>query len=147
MIAPRSRLELRLAELVMTQLAPCDLGDGIEVVHDVESLEIELDCDLSDAALDAPDDIDLRTHQFVRFSAPYERIELQIDDNAFLRATIEEARDLLRSRSSRRHYVSSAPADHGASIAQIVVDEPSGSCADDSNAIVEPSGDQLGAPS
>jgi hypothetical protein len=113
MIAAKSSLEVRLAELVMTQLAPCDLGDGIEVVHDVEALEIEMDCDLAGvAAIDrdvSADDAgthqfvrtdDLGTHQFVRFSAPYERIELQVDANAFLRATIEEAREMMRSRNS-----------------------------------------------
>ena len=117
--ASRPTLATRLAELVMTQLDPCDLGDGIEVVHDVEALEIEMECDLNEAApVDAApvDDIastfpfarqpaddvastltfarvdDVGTHEFVRFSAPYERIEIQIDGNAFLRATIEEAK-------------------------------------------------------
>ncbi|HEX5064431.1 MAG TPA: hypothetical protein VFV99_33880 [Kofleriaceae bacterium] len=120
----RPTLATRLAELVMTQLDPCDLGDGIEVVHDVEALEIEMECDVNDPAPVEPmpveaapvDDIastfpfarqpaddvaatltfarvdDVGTHEFVRFSAPYERIEIQIDRNAFLRATIEEAR-------------------------------------------------------
>lgn len=109
-------LETRLAELVMHQLAPCDLGDGIEVVHDVERLEIEMDCDLSDDApvedaclretSDADKTLELDreaiealvendgTHEFVRFSAPYERIEIELDAKAFLRATIEEAKAL-----------------------------------------------------
>ena len=88
-------LEIRLAELMMRQLAPCDLGDGVEVVHDVEVLEIEMDCDLAEEPLPVGDDVG--THQFVRFSAPYERIEIQVDVSAFRRATIEEARRLLRS--------------------------------------------------
>lgn len=101
-------LENRLAELMMAQLAPCDLGDGIEVVHDVEDIEIELECDLGDAAQDDAADRTLElsreaiealdaiadeagTHEFVRFSAPYERIELELDSRSFLRATIEDA--------------------------------------------------------
>lgn len=83
-----SKLEARLTEVLMGALAPCDLGDGIEVVHDVEAVEIEMDCDLDG---DPPAD-DIETSMFVRHSAPYERIELQLDANAFLRATIEEAR-------------------------------------------------------
>jgi hypothetical protein len=115
-----AHLEVRLAELVMHQLAPCDLGDGIEVVHDVERLEIEMECDLGD---DAPvDDACLReasdpdktleldreaiealvendrTHELVRFSAPYERIEIELDAKAFLRATIEEAKSVSAAR-------------------------------------------------
>ena len=99
-------LEARLAELMMRDLSPCDLGDGIEVVHDVEAVEVEMECDLEDA-----DDNPMRwfdeefagtlkfarepgTRQFVRESSPYERIELQIDPSAFLRATNEEAMQL-----------------------------------------------------
>lgn len=74
----------------MGALSPCDLGDGIEVVHDVETIEIEMDCDLADP----PIADDAGTHQFVRYSAPYERIEIQLDRGAFLRATIEDARRL-----------------------------------------------------
>ena len=111
------RLETRLAELMMAQLDPCDLGDGIEVVHDVEAIEIEMECDLGDdgiaevhahgeadqtmelsrdaieelAALAAAPD-EGGTREFIRFSAPYERIELELEPLAFLRATIEEAR-------------------------------------------------------
>lgn len=115
-------LETRLAELVMHQLAPCDLGDGIEVVHEVERLEIEMECDLGDdaaaedaclreaidpdktleidrAALEALVESD-RTHELVRFSAPYERIEIELDGKAFLRATIEEAKALSAAPSS-----------------------------------------------
>ena len=101
-------LESRLAELMMAQLDPCDLGDGIEVVHDVESIEIELECDVSDDAQDDDPDRTLElsreaiealeamaddagTHEFVRFSAPYERIELELDARSFRRATIEDA--------------------------------------------------------
>lgn len=83
-----TNLEARLTEVLMGALAPCDLGDGIEVVHDVEAVEIEMDCELD---ADEPAD-DLETSMFVRHSAPYERIELQLDANAFIRATIEEAR-------------------------------------------------------
>ena len=116
-----SRLESRLDELLMAQLDPCDLGDGIEVIHDVELLEVELECDLGDdgplavhadadrtveltrEALDALDAIaeDAGTQEFVRLSAPYERIELQIDPTAFLRATIEESRRRISETSSR----------------------------------------------
>jgi hypothetical protein len=113
MPATGSLLQTRLAELLMAQLAPCDLGDGIEVVHDVEAVEIEMDCDVDD---DDPEDVantirfardalgsdELGTHQCVRYSAPYERIELVVDANAFRRATIEEAKALLRSRARLR---------------------------------------------
>jgi hypothetical protein len=109
-------LEYRLAEMMMSVLAPCDLGDGIEVIHDVEVVEIEMECSLDDAeddgAPDAADTLpehpvfdelvllattqfvreDIGTHQFVRESAPYERIELQLDPGAFRRAIIEDAR-------------------------------------------------------
>jgi hypothetical protein len=111
-------LENRLAELLMSVLAPCDLGDGIEVVHDVEVVEIEMECALDDppeaagAEPDAADTLpehpvfdelmllattqfireDIGTQQFVRESAPYERIELQVDPGAFRRAVIEDAR-------------------------------------------------------
>lgn len=114
---PRSRLysamraeplESRLAEVLMSALSPCDLGDGIEVVHDVETLEVELECMVDDDAREpAADDTlvdivlvdeELGTHQFVRFSAPYERIEVQIDESAFRRATIEEAKRHWRNR-------------------------------------------------
>jgi hypothetical protein len=92
-------LETRLAEFLMSQLDPCDLGDGIEVVHEVESLEVEMDCDLGDEQpalvghCDADQTLDLTreavealeaiaeeagTLEFARFSAPYERIELSI---------------------------------------------------------------------
>jgi len=103
-------LDARLTEVLMSALAPCDLGDGIEVVHDVEAVEIEMECMLDDEPATAADDDngttrfardlgadELGTHQFVRYSAPYERIEAQLDANAFVRATIEEARTL-RSR-------------------------------------------------
>jgi hypothetical protein len=87
MVAPLDLLESRIAETVMAALMPCDLGDGIEVIHDVETLEITMDCDLR-----APEEEDLCTQQFVRFSAPYERIELQLDPGGFRRAAIEDAR-------------------------------------------------------
>ncbi|HEY5927060.1 MAG TPA: hypothetical protein VIV11_35475 [Kofleriaceae bacterium] len=110
--AARTKLETRLAELLLSNLAPCDLGDGIEVVHDVEDdVEIEMDCDLEDdkpratrsaaplgdleddvaieaAPLPAPPDCELAsTTQFVRvYSAPYERIEIEgVDSSAFAR--------------------------------------------------------------
>lgn len=105
-----ANLETRLAELLMNQLVPCDLGDGIEVVHDVESLEVEMECDLSDNApvedrraqdaSDADQTIemtreaidalveDIGTHELVRFSAPYERIEIQLDAKAFLHRSL-----------------------------------------------------------
>jgi len=57
-----SVLETRLVEMTMRDLFPCDLGDGIEVVHDVEMIEIEMDCDVDDDA---------------DHSAPYECIEIQ----------------------------------------------------------------------
>ena len=89
----RPSLQTRLAEALMGALAPCDLGDGnIEVVHDVEALEIEMEC-----ALEEDDD---GTQQFVRFSAPYERIEIQIDAKSFIRATIDEARYFSASKRS-----------------------------------------------
>jgi hypothetical protein len=59
-----SALEARLAEAWMSALFPCDLGDGIEVIHDVEQIEIEMDCDLDDDAW---------------YSTPYEKIELQLE--------------------------------------------------------------------
>ena len=104
--ASAATLESRLAELQMRALDPCDLGEAIEVVHDVEAVEIEMECSLDDDDADEADDEDagstikftrelideLGTHQFVRHSAPYERIEIQLDANAFLRATIEEAK-------------------------------------------------------
>ena len=144
-VASRSTLETRLAELLMTQLLPCDHGDGIEVVHDVESVEVELQCDLDDdapvdaataeaalAVVRAPaaddpettikmlkfwfetnDDLidtskfvdelmdellaDDGTRRFERQTAPYERIEIQVDPTAFMRATIEEAKTVQRS--------------------------------------------------
>lgn len=60
---PQPALDSRIAEALMFALAPCDLGDGIEVIHDVEAIEIEMDCDLDDDA----------------YSAPYETIELSGD--------------------------------------------------------------------
>ena len=95
-------LENRLVEVLMGALSPCDLGDGIEVVHDVEAVEIEMDCVVEDDdAIELSGSTtkfareELGTHRFVRYSAPYERIEVQLDANAFLRATIEEAQALL----------------------------------------------------
>jgi hypothetical protein len=88
-------LESRIAEAFMAALAPCDLGDGIEVVHDEERLEVEMDCDLAEPVV--LDDL-ASTVEFARFSAPYERIELQLDAHAFRRATIEEARTILKKR-------------------------------------------------
>jgi hypothetical protein len=95
-------LENRLLEVLMGALSPCDLGDGIEVVHDVEAVEIEMDCVVDD---DEPIEQlgnttkfareEIGTHRFVRYSAPYDRIEIQLDANAFVRATIEEAKSLL----------------------------------------------------
>ena len=93
----------------MAALAPCDLGDGIEVVHDVEALEIEMDCDVEVAVVQVDEAAatlqlarieleEVGTHQFVRFSAPYERIELQVDGGAYRRATIAEAQRLARRR-------------------------------------------------
>lgn len=126
--AASSLLDARLAELAMSALCPCDLGDGIEVVHDDdESIEIEMECDVDDD--DAPPDDagdtirfpmmfdpadelasttefrqvsaeDIGTHQFVRYSAPYERIEIAVDPQAYLRATIEDAKRLTRSASA-----------------------------------------------
>jgi hypothetical protein len=109
MLASGQSLASRLAEVVMAQLAPCDLGDSIEVVHDVEdAVEIEMECDLDEEP--EPEDVactlrfarlpndEVGTHQFVRYSAPYDRIELAVEPNAFVRATIEEAKSLLRSR-------------------------------------------------
>ena len=136
-----AKLETRLTEVLMGALAPCDLGDGIEVVHDVEdAVEVEMECAVDDEDDEpAPSDTvkmacahdenapseavglirDLLaelsrvadpvqeeelgfttrfvresegTNQFVRFSAPYERIEIQLDPSAFRRATIEEAK-------------------------------------------------------
>jgi hypothetical protein len=49
-------LEARLAAVSLGNLDPCDLGDGIDVIHDVEMIEVEMECDLE--------------------SAPYERIEV-----------------------------------------------------------------------
>ena len=111
----RPDLEARLAEVLMSALAPCDLGDGIEVVHDVEAIEVEMECalddeapvDLADAAIDLGNTTkftraeEVGTHVFVRHSAPYERIEIEIDASAFRRATIEEAKRLQRIRRIR----------------------------------------------
>ncbi|HEY5944851.1 MAG TPA: hypothetical protein VIV40_05140, partial [Kofleriaceae bacterium] len=59
-----------IAEVLLGQLAPpCDLGDGIEVVHDVVDVEIEMDCDLDD---DAPIQAEPDTEPF----SPYEPTEL-----------------------------------------------------------------------
>src|SRR5512135_1842799 len=53
-VRTESALETRLAEALMSALYPCDLGDGIEVLHDVEEqIEIEMDCDLGDDAWDS----------------------------------------------------------------------------------------------
>ena len=112
-----SNLQTRLAELMMAQLDPCDLGDGIEVVHDVEDhIEISMECDLdgdddparADQTLELTRDAiealeaiaaeaiadEVGTREFVRFSAPYERIEIQFEPRAFVRATIEDAKAL-----------------------------------------------------
>jgi hypothetical protein len=118
---PGAALEDRIAEVAMAALAPCDLGDGIEVVHDVEKLEIEMDCDVADVPLldelaktvehvrleelastlqFARQDELASTMEFARFSAPYERIELQLDAGAYRRATIEDARRMLRAGSA-----------------------------------------------
>lgn len=119
----RAALENRLAELLLSALNPCDLGLEVEVVHDVEDVEIEMDCSVDDDDDDEPDAgdtlvdhpafdepllattqfvrvEDLGTHQFVRESAPYERIEIQLDPGSFRRATIEEARARSPSRRS-----------------------------------------------
>ncbi len=130
-VSSTSTLALQLAELMMRDLVPCDLGDGIEVVHDVEAVEIEMECSVDDAppvepAVDAdleatlegvlelwlgptdpvddtervarePFPDDAGTYQFVRHSAPYERIEIQLDANAYVRATIEDARSRQRA--------------------------------------------------
>lgn len=116
----------------MNDLIQCDLGDGIEVIHDVEAIEVEMDCDLGDdlpafteytesllkAWLEPSDDTEpvLRhwfesdeivtarytrtdddgTQPYFRYSAPYERIEIEIDASTFRRATIEEAKSLAR---------------------------------------------------
>jgi hypothetical protein len=91
-------LESRIAEVLMGALSPCDLGDSIEVVHDVETIEIEMDCDLADP----PVAEDVGTQQFVRFSAPYERIEIQLDRGAFMRATIEDAQRLIQGKGAHQ---------------------------------------------
>ena len=57
-----SVLESCLAEVVMRALFPVDLGDGIEVVHELETLEIEMDCEIDDDAA---------------YSDAYERLELE----------------------------------------------------------------------
>lgn len=101
-----------LAEVLMADLAHCDLGDGIEVVHDVEAVEVEMDCDVAMDAIDEDADDTIRfahpefdldpdagTHQYARMSAPYERIELWVDPQAYVRATIEEAKELMRART------------------------------------------------
>lgn len=117
----------------MTDLVRCDLGDGVEVIHDVESIEVEMECDVDDALpafsehtesllkiwLESHDETervqrhwfepepevvtsrftrteDIGTHPFVRYSAPYERIEIQLDTSTFRLATIEEAKALAR---------------------------------------------------
>lgn len=122
-------LQNRLAELELGALCPCDLGDGIEVVHEVEAVEVEMECALDDVprpldvgaaiaealaaeierelfdedhtceleqveAFTMPFDREGGTHQFVRESAPYERIEVELDASGFRQATIEEARAL-----------------------------------------------------
>jgi hypothetical protein len=82
-----TRLETILAEILIRDQFPCDLGDGIEVLHDVEDVEIEMECDVGD---DPParwfDEEFARTiklapadvaHRFLRDSTPYERIEIR----------------------------------------------------------------------
>ena len=59
-------LETRLAEALMGALFPCDLGDGIEVLHDVEQIEIEMDVDLDEDRWE---------------SVPYEKIELVFESS------------------------------------------------------------------
>ncbi len=54
-------VETRLVSALLSALFPCDLDEGLEVVHDVEMIEVELECDLGDDSED---------------SSPYERIEL-----------------------------------------------------------------------
>lgn len=70
-------LEARLAEAVLRDLFPCDLGDTIEVVHDVEVLEIELECEVEPSEaydkleLDPPQvSEDLATARFARVLEP-----------------------------------------------------------------------------
>jgi hypothetical protein len=123
--ATHTVLEARLAEVLMAALAPCDLGGDIEVVHDVESVEIEMDCALDEESDDHDagdtfvdhDGLVMRfareladehagTTQFTREEdvgsttrfAPYERIEIQVDRGAFLRATIEDAKTARKKR-------------------------------------------------
>jgi hypothetical protein len=107
-------LAAKIDEVMMSALMPCDLGDGIEVVHDVESVEVELECALDDDDEDGDEGTadktlememfhDLHdedpdgTTPFLRMTAPYERIEIEIDESGFRRATIEEAKRALRS--------------------------------------------------
>lgn len=73
----QSALESRLAEVLMSALFPCDLGDGIEVVHDVEVIEIEMDCDLEHDP---------------EYSAPYEKIEILLEASATI-PILEEWRE------------------------------------------------------
>jgi len=84
-----TRLETVIAELMMRELDPCDLGTGIEVIHEVEAIEIEMDCDLDE---DSPhrwfdeefartiklanETIGYATHRLLYESTPYERIEI-----------------------------------------------------------------------
>ena len=71
-------VETRLVSALLNALFPCDLGDGIEVVHDVEVIEIELECDLDDHG--------------AWESAPYEKIEILFDA---LDAPVTDAADTL----------------------------------------------------
>lgn len=75
-------LQDRLIEAVMRAAFPCDLGDGIEVVHDVEALEIEMECDLEEAGA---------------YSEAYERIEIAPEPNLWLAS----AEDLATARFTR----------------------------------------------
>jgi hypothetical protein len=76
-----TRLETMIAELMMRELDPCDLGNGIEVIHEVEAVEIEMDCDLEEDSpgrwFDEEFARNIKAHRFLLESAPYERIEIE----------------------------------------------------------------------
>jgi len=85
----RSALEIRLAELPMRDFFPCDLGDDIEVIHDVELVEIEMDCDDLDLDFSAPyESIEIEHPPAVIAAAVEERAVLDVGPNAFVRSPI-----------------------------------------------------------
>jgi len=81
-----SALEIHLAELSMRDFFPCDLGDGIEVIHDVELVEIEMDCADDDSAPYESIEIDYLPEPIVH--AVEERAVVELGLNGFVRSPV-----------------------------------------------------------